>query len=560
MEIIEIAEFLYILGRQSLSFFWMPICMWTVLAAGYLLFLRNETKVPPQASYQISTAFILALPLGALLAFAAPFSVSAPEALRVLEIPATQVLTSQTSVQSEAPQAQVYLRFYHLLGFVTVGLLIISLFKLFQLLQETLRINRMASAIQGVLPAQISQSLDNIRKSWGIQKEVQIVFSEEDQVPMTFGWRRAFIVVPKALRDNEEALHMTLIHELAHIRNADFMRQWIEKAIASLFFFHPLVQLLTDKIDQIREMNCDSEVLGQQGVSPRQYASLLLEFASPKSGNPALSISMSADKKNLKRRILAMKDYPIFSKSVFQSRKVTLVVSALLFAICTLIVACEVTFEKDNSITIIEAPTSPNTLPELTVTPEKTQPGESEVFVVVEDMPELIGGLASIQERIKYPAIAKKAGIEGRVFVQFVVDKGGNVVDPVIVRGIGAGCDEEALRAVSQAKFKPGKQRGETVNVKMSIPVTFRLKEETAEDVISLMEEVEKQIVEVQKSLQVRELQLKELLQAAPDAEGENARRLHQEQIEALKKILDEFKMKYLLLQKKQLELEAAAN
>lgn len=101
---------------------------------------------------------------------------------------------------------------------------------------------------------------------------------------------------------------------------------------------------------------------------------------------------------------------------------------------------------------------------------------EPEIFMIVEDMPELVGGLASIQSKIKYPEIAKKAGVEGRVFVQFVVNTDGNVVDPVVVRGIGAGCDEEAVRAVSQAKFKPGRQRGKAVPVKMSLPITFKLK------------------------------------------------------------------------------------
>lgn len=107
---------------------------------------------------------------------------------------------------------------------------------------------------------------------------------------------------------------------------------------------------------------------------------------------------------------------------------------------------------------------------------EEVEEEEPEIFMIVEDMPDLIGGLGALQKKIKYPEIAKKAGVEGRVFVQFVVDTNGNVVDPVVVRGIGAGCDEEAVRAVSQAKFKPGRQRGKAVPVKMSLPITFKLK------------------------------------------------------------------------------------
>ena len=107
---------------------------------------------------------------------------------------------------------------------------------------------------------------------------------------------------------------------------------------------------------------------------------------------------------------------------------------------------------------------------------EEEEEPEPEIFVVVEDMPKLIGGLASIQEHITYPEMAKKAGVEGRVIVQFVVDEQGNVQTPQVIRGLGAGLDEVALNAVKQAKFEPGKQRGQPVKVKMSLPVTFRLR------------------------------------------------------------------------------------
>jgi len=107
---------------------------------------------------------------------------------------------------------------------------------------------------------------------------------------------------------------------------------------------------------------------------------------------------------------------------------------------------------------------------------EEEEEEEPEIFVIVEQSPELIGGLAGLQKKIRYPEIAKKAGVEGRVYLQFVVDEQGNVHDPIVTRGIGAGCDEEAIRAILDAKFKPGKQRGKAVKVKMSLPITFKLK------------------------------------------------------------------------------------
>jgi protein TonB len=110
-------------------------------------------------------------------------------------------------------------------------------------------------------------------------------------------------------------------------------------------------------------------------------------------------------------------------------------------------------------------------------TRKQTVEEEPEIFIVVENEPVLIGGLEGIQKNIRYPELARRAGIEGRVFVQFVVDERGNVIDPVVVRGIGAGCDEAALEAVKKAKFIPGKQRGRPVKVQYALPVTFRLGE-----------------------------------------------------------------------------------
>lgn len=104
---------------------------------------------------------------------------------------------------------------------------------------------------------------------------------------------------------------------------------------------------------------------------------------------------------------------------------------------------------------------------------------EQEIFVVVEQMPELIGGLGSVQKLIEYPKMAVMAGIEGRVVVQFVIDEDGNVNDPVVVRGIGGGCDEEAVKAVQQAKFIPGRQRGKPVLVRYSLPISFSLNKST---------------------------------------------------------------------------------
>lgn len=101
---------------------------------------------------------------------------------------------------------------------------------------------------------------------------------------------------------------------------------------------------------------------------------------------------------------------------------------------------------------------------------------EEDFFVVVETMPELEGGLAALQKKIQYPELAQKANIQGRVYVQFIINEQGKVEDPVVLRGIGGGCDEEALRVIKQAEFTPGLQRGRPVRVKYSLPINFILR------------------------------------------------------------------------------------
>jgi protein TonB len=103
-----------------------------------------------------------------------------------------------------------------------------------------------------------------------------------------------------------------------------------------------------------------------------------------------------------------------------------------------------------------------------------------EIFTIVEQKPEPNGGLKAfyeyVGENLKYPAKASRMGIEGRVFVEFIVEKDGSLTDINVAKGIGGGCDEEAVRVISNApKWNPGKQRGNAVRVRMVIPIMFKL-------------------------------------------------------------------------------------
>ena len=97
------------------------------------------------------------------------------------------------------------------------------------------------------------------------------------------------------------------------------------------------------------------------------------------------------------------------------------------------------------------------------------------IYLVCEKMPEIKGGLKSLSKIIKYPKEAKKLGVQGVVYVQFIVDEKGVVVDPKLIRKLGAGCDEEALRALEKLKFNPGYVQGKPVKARFTLPIRFAL-------------------------------------------------------------------------------------
>ncbi len=133
----------------------------------------------------------------------------------------------------------------------------------------------------------------------------------------------------------------------------------------------------------------------------------------------------------------------------------------------------EVTVDAEaNEKTVIEAYHAP-------VVQEK-EVEETEIFTVVEESPGFPGGdearIRFLQENIKYPTMARESGIQGTVYVTFVVEKGGNVSDVKILRGIGGGCDEEAIRVIkAMPRWNPGKQRGKPVRVQFNMPIKFTL-------------------------------------------------------------------------------------
>lgn len=117
---------------------------------------------------------------------------------------------------------------------------------------------------------------------------------------------------------------------------------------------------------------------------------------------------------------------------------------------------------------------------EIVAVEEEEEAAEEEIFTIVETNPAFPGGEREMYKYLgkntDYPPIAQDNNIQGRVYVSFVVEKNGKITDVRVLRGIGGGCDEEAIRVVkSMPSWSPGKQRGKAVRVRFNLPIVFKL-------------------------------------------------------------------------------------
>ncbi len=135
---------------------------------------------------------------------------------------------------------------------------------------------------------------------------------------------------------------------------------------------------------------------------------------------------------------------------------------------------------EDNLVDIEFAPTDldPNAnldKPPARIAVHKKIEEEDKIFVAVEEMPKIIGGIGAIQSKVQYTELAKRMDVEGTIYVEAVINEEGKVIEAKIIKGLLPDLDEMSLNAVKSTLFKPGKQRGKPVKVRISIPIKFRL-------------------------------------------------------------------------------------
>ncbi|MCP4550924.1 MAG: M56 family metallopeptidase [Bacteroidetes bacterium] len=260
-------------------------------------------------------------------------------------------------------------------------------------------------------------------------------------------------------------------HEKIHIKQKHSIDLILLEFLTIIQWFNPFIWFYKASIKGIHEYLADDGLL-TNGLNKASYQKLLL--------NQSVGIQINNLTNNFNQSLIK-KRFIMMTKN--QSKKIARLKFLLAIPIAIVLIASfAFTLDKqalDQFPTVIlnAADAAPNIENDQDVKAEKQ---EDKIFVVVENQPEYPGGedarIAFLGSNIKYPAAARKAGIQGVVYVTYVVEKDGSIKDARIVRGIGGGCDEEAVRVINaMPNWIPGTQRGKAVRVQFNLPIRFTL-------------------------------------------------------------------------------------
>ena len=311
----------------------------------------------------------------------------------------------------------------------------------------------------------------------GRAENVRLVVHNHDIAP--FSWMRYIVLSRKDLEENGREI---LIHELAHIRNRHSWDLLLADICIFVQWFNPAAWLLKQELQTLHEYEADETVL-REGVDAKKYQMLLIKKAV---GTRLYSMANSFNHSSLKKRITMM----LKEKSNPWARVKYLYVLPLAALAVSAFARPEVSAVADElssaKVNDLVASMKTNLVETASVAVKDTLTPDESVFEVVEQMPEFPdGGMAGLMEyfkkNLRYPEEAKKAGTQGRVVVQFLINKNGAISDASVLRSVDRLLDAEAVRLVrSMPKWKPGMQKGKAVTVKYTVPVLFKL-----EDVVS---------------------------------------------------------------------------
>jgi TonB family protein len=306
-----------------------------------------------------------------------------------------------------------------------------------------------------------------------------------DHTPFSF-FRLVFI--PERLL-GAPGFDQVLLHERAHIIKLHSLDLVCLELLSIFFWFHPVIWYLRREIKMQHEFEADRYVLNHK-VDKTFYQRLLINYSLR---TYCLPITNPFNFSPLKKRVMMMNKQS--KKSITGMilgilATLTLFTGMLLLQSISLDASETAVFQNQplnefpgNEVTLPETTSHLQTLPQPqppvppTVSPESS---EDAIFTVVENPPSFPGGdearIRFLLENISYPSEAREAGLQGTVFISFVVEKDGSISDAKVLRGVAESLDAEALRVIkAMPNWNPGTQRGEHVRVQYNMPIRFAL-------------------------------------------------------------------------------------
>ena len=301
---------------------------------------------------------------------------------------------------------------------------------------------------------------------------ILLVTHTKDYSP--FSWMRYIIVSEHDIQENYD---MILAHERAHIQRGHSWDLLFAQLCTTAQWFNPAAWLLKRELEAIHEYEADSATL-HEGFDARQYQLRLFEAAT---GVKYSSFTNNFINCSTKKRIIMMMKKQTSPWALLKA----LYVLPVAFATVSIFSCTSPKEKKVENKDVAESvqQDTPTSIDETQVVAYASTPREEEqgeIFMVVEEEPVYPGGMEELmkflQKNIRYPKEAMEQNKQGRVIVQFVVNKDGSISEATVVRSVDTYLDAEALRVVNaMPNWTPGKQKGEPVRVKFTIPVNFRL-------------------------------------------------------------------------------------
>ncbi|HNX44870.1 MAG TPA: M56 family metallopeptidase [Bacteroidales bacterium] len=429
----------------------------------YNICMRKESFHRFNRYYLLGSAILMAImPLAGSFLSVRMGGAAGATSLPVINLP--EVVISATAIPPDQEKV--------LLNWTLVGYLVISAAMLAGLVISIIRISRIYRYS---------------RNSETLGENIFVIASQGS--PFSF-LNRVFI--PDSYK-NHPGLNAILIHEQAHIRQHHMADLILLEILSGIFWFNPFYFFIKRAMCEVHEYLADREVV-RHGTETLSYQQLLYNEVS---GNPEYMIAKNFNLLTKKRIIMLIKKSSR-NAAIRIGVLLPLIVAAAFFVAITQSSILRAQDIPEPLTSAIQTPPAPPAPPVPPVPPAIQEPQKAEkakvkssdkhakpakteqVFTTVEKLPGFPGGdearVNYMIENVKYPGEARQKGIQGVVFISFIVEKDGSITDAKVLRGIGGGCDEEALRVIkAMPKWNPGTHSGEPVRVQFNMPVKFKL-------------------------------------------------------------------------------------